>query len=157
MRDSLRHGDSELGRISITGDIVRIKLKTALDFSLALITVAAVGTGHARGADHKPRDGTLLEAEKSDAQTGFVLEPWSVDVGGGEAGGGTFAIVAALGQPDAGLANACGRVFDGGVWSASVDLRPVFCDGFEVGGTGNWANVIPIAEPTDDSQTPGGE
>ena len=157
MPDSPRRDGSELGRILTTGDIVKIKLKTALKYSLALTVVAAMGAGQASGADHKLRDGTSPQAAKSVAQTGFDLEPWSVDGGGGDTGGGTFAIVAALGQPDAGLANACGRVFDGGVWSASADLRPVFCDGFEVGGTVNWANVIPIVEPTDDSQTPGGE
>ena len=65
-------------------------------------------------------------------------------------------MVAAVGQHDTGLVNTCGRVLDGGVWSASVNLLPLFCDGFESGGTGTWGNVNPLSEPTDDSQTPGG-
>lgn len=136
---------------------MRTKLKTAVCIALAFTVAAALGGRHASGAEQNSRDGTQSQTGMSVAQTGFGLETWSVDAGGGISTGGTFAVVAAVGQPDTGLANACGRVLDGGVWAASVDLRPLFCDGFETGGTGNWGAENPITKPTDDSQASGGK
>jgi hypothetical protein len=131
------------------------EFKTILAIFVAFLVIATLGPRDASGADQKPRDGTPPQTEKSASQTGFDLDPWSVDGGGGEAGGGTFTIVAAVGQHDAGLVTDHGTVIDGGVWSISVDL--VFRDDFESVGIGMWSNAIPSPQPFADTQTPGGE
>ena len=134
------------------------KIRTKLGVLFALILVAALVPSGAAGEESRSRDGTQPDNEKTATRGVLDIDPWSVDGGGGAASGGTFAIVAAVGQHDTGLANACGRVLDGGVWSSSVDLQPLFCDGFDSAGTGNWDIVYPtMAQPIDDNQTLGGE
>lgn len=129
----------------------------ALYVFLALTLIAATGPPGVSGEELKPPDRAQPQTEEPAARGVLDITPWSVDGGGGAASGGTFAIVAAVGQHDTGLANACGRVLDGGVWSSSVDLQPLFCDGFESTGTGSWSSVNPLTGPTLNSQTSGGE
>lgn len=122
-----------------------------------LVLMAATGPPEVSAETAHPPEVIQAPAEESTTRGVLDIAPWSVDSGGGESSGGTFAIVAAVGQHDTGLANACGRVLDGGVWSAGVDLQPLFCDGFESGLTDSWSNAIPFVNPADDIQTPGGE
>ncbi len=70
------------------------------------------------------------------------MAAWSVDSGGGASSGGGFSLTASVGQPDAGLTSGCGTVLAGGLWAGAVDLQPVFCNGFESGGTDEWSSVI---------------
>jgi len=67
---------------------------------------------------------------------------WTVDGGGGESAGGSFALTATVGQPDAGMISRCGLVFDGGMWTGAVDLQLVFCGDFEGGNAGAWSAVV---------------
>lgn len=67
---------------------------------------------------------------------------WSVDGGGGESAGGGFAIIATIGQPEAGLVSQCGNVLAGGLWAGVVDFQPLFCNGFEGGGTDVWSSAV---------------
>jgi hypothetical protein len=74
----------------------------------------------------------------------YDMSWWSVDGGGGASSGGVFALTGAIGQPDAGLARACGIVLEGGMWSGPVPSEtPLFCDGFETGDVGMWSEVTP--------------
>ena len=70
------------------------------------------------------------------------MAAWSVDSGGGASSGGTFELIAAVGQPDAGQLSLGGTVVAGGLWARPVDLQALFYDGFEDGGTGEWASVV---------------
>jgi hypothetical protein len=69
------------------------------------------------------------------------MAAWSVDSGGGASSGGGFSLTASIGQPDAGLISQCGTVLAGGLWAGAVNLQPVFCNGFESGGTGGWSAI----------------
>jgi len=70
------------------------------------------------------------------------MSTWSVDAGGGQSSGGGFALVAAIGQPDAGVVARGGTALEGGVWAGAVDLGFIFGDGFESSGTGVWSSVV---------------
>ena len=66
--------------------------------------------------------------------------PWqSVDGGGGLSTGGNLAVTGTIGQPETGTAQGGGFVFDGGLWSRSVDLGGLFSDGFESGDLSAWS------------------
>lgn len=74
----------------------------------------------------------------------YDMSWWSVDGGGGTSSGGAFAVTGAIGQPDAGAAGGCAVVLDGGLWSGPIPCEtPLFCDGFESGGSGAWSGVTP--------------
>jgi hypothetical protein len=70
------------------------------------------------------------------------LSWWTVDGGGGESSGGSYTLTATAGQPDAGTLYGCWKVLDGGLWSGSMDLQPVFCDSFESSDTSMWDNTV---------------
>lgn len=70
------------------------------------------------------------------------MSAWSVDSGGGESSGGDFSLIAAIGQPDAGVLSGGGAVLAGGVWAGEMNLGFVFGDGFESGDTGSWSSVV---------------
>ena len=96
----------------------------------------------ARASDPPP------SGEEADARAAPKLKQadgmtaWSVDSGGGESSGGDFSVTAAIGQPDAGLISQCGTVLAGGLWAGAVDLQPLFCNGFESGGTDVWSSAV---------------
>lgn len=74
----------------------------------------------------------------------YDMSWWSVDGGGGSSSGGTFAVTGSVGQPDAGSARGCGTAVAGGVWAGPEPCEaPMFCDGFEDGGTGAWSSATP--------------
>jgi len=91
----------------------------------------AVGSGQDPGAEVAMKSGRADE-----------MPAWSVDSGGGEASGGDFSIIAAIGQPDVGLVSNGGTNIDGGLWAGSVDLQSIFCDGFETGDTSAWTAAV---------------
>ena len=75
------------------------------------------------------------------AESADAVDAWSADGGGGESAGGGFAVIAAIGQPDAARLSTGGLVADGGLWSGVVDLQAIFDDGFEDGNPGAWSSV----------------
>lgn len=113
-----------LGRVSFVV-VVLVLLPIA---AAAASEPAEAGVG--AGAQNAPESG------RADA-----IPVWSVDSGGGASSGGDFSLIAAIGQPDVGLVSKCGTALAGGLWAGTVDLQPVFCNGFESGGTGGWSSV----------------
>jgi hypothetical protein len=89
------------------------------------------------------------ENGRADDPTALVVDQvvtWTVDGGGGESSGGSFALTATVGQPDAGTVSRCGLVLDGGIWTGAVDLQVVFCGDFEGGHAGAWSVVVGAAK-----------
>lgn len=112
---------------------------------VAAITLAcAVATaGLAGGAEEA---GTSREnpTHASKRLQSYDMSWWSVDGGGGSSSGGSFAVAGSLGQPDAGSSRGCGTALAGGVWAGPEPCEtPLFCDGFDDGGTGAWSSVTP--------------
>jgi hypothetical protein len=107
----------------------------------AVLFVALVFTG--RPGSVVSADEDRAESRVSDAKTAAVDEivAWSVDGGGGESFGGGFVLTASVGQYDAGVVHNCGTALAGGLWSGAIDLRLVFCNGFESGDTNGWSSV----------------
>jgi len=64
---------------------------------LGVLLIMAVGVAYAQGA--------------------FDLPWWTVDGGGGDSHGGTFALSGAIGQPDATLSHGGGYTLSGGFWA----------------------------------------
>lgn len=76
----------------------------------------------------------------------FVLDWWSVDGGGGPAAGGSFELLATLGQPDAGAAVGGEYVLQGGFLGGG-DPGLIFADGFEGGTTDAWFGTVGSRRP----------
>jgi len=53
------------------------------------------------------------------AQTGYELNWWTVDDGGGTSTGGDYALGGTAGQPDAGTATGGDYVLSGGFWAGA--------------------------------------
>lgn len=70
------------------------------------------------------------------------MSTWSVDAGGGQSIGGGFALVAAIGQPDAGVVSQGDIVLAGGLWAGALDTGAIFSNGFESGDTDSWSSVV---------------
>lgn len=94
----------------------------------SILDAAEVGAAHRR-APHKRF-----------AVDGVVA--WSVDSGGDESSGGSFALTATIGQPDAGTSSQGGTVLDGGLWAGVANHGFIFGNGFEDGSTGSWSSVV---------------
>ena len=116
-----------------------MKTLRRVSFVAAVLMVLSIALA---GASEPAESGTDVGAgdvPKGGRADGMAA--WSVDSGGGESSGGDFSLTAAIGQPDAGLISQCGTVLAGGLWAGEVDLQPIFCNGFESGGTGAWSSV----------------
>lgn len=101
--------------------------------SLAGVLALASQTLTASESEPQPKD---VEAES--------INWWSVDSGGGEASGGDWAIVSAVGQHDAGALSGAPMTLDGGfVLPSAPDETPLFSDGFESGNLGAWNSATP--------------
>lgn len=73
-----------------------------------------------------------------------AMDWWSVDAGGGRAAGGTWTVVSAIGQFDAGSLGGGSFDLDGGfIETVEPGEPPLFADGFETGDTGAWSSVSP--------------
>lgn len=59
----------------------------------------------------------LLPAAGATAQTNYAILWWSVDGGGGDSGGGQYAVRGTLGQPEAGTISGGSFTLTGGFWS----------------------------------------
>lgn len=59
------------------------------------------------------------------AQTsGFSLDWWTVDGGGGTSTGGAYALSSSTGQPDAGVLSGDGYQLSGGFWAGGPESIP---------------------------------
>lgn len=116
-------------------DATRLVGVVASMFLMLMIPLAGASEGMASGEEME----TLVVPKSGRAES---MTAWSVDSGGGESSGGGFSLTAAIGQEDAGRISQCGTVLVGGLWGNTVDLQPVFCNGFESGGTGGWTSVV---------------
>jgi hypothetical protein len=54
------------------------------------------------------------------ASTGYSLDWWTVDGGGGTSAGGDYALSGTLGQPDAGASSGGMYILNGGFWGADA-------------------------------------
>ena len=54
------------------------------------------------------------------AQTGLVLDWWTIDAGGGTSTGGGFTLTGTSGQPDAGALAGGGFTLTGGFWNEAT-------------------------------------
>lgn len=104
---------------------------------LLMLLIPPVGASQGTGSGEEMKITVVPGSWRADA-----MAAWSVDSGGGASSGGGFSFTASTGQPDAGLISQCGTVLAGGLWAGAVDLQPVFCNGFESGGTGSWTSVV---------------
>lgn len=101
--------------------------------SVAALFVAVTGAASAAGPDPPP------EAVAADA-----MDWWSVDGGGGRASGGTWTVVSAIGQFDAGSLSGGSLDLEGGfIVADEPGETPLFADGFESGDTGAWSSASP--------------
>jgi len=116
---------------------------------LAAIAVASVVATTGLAVASEAADTTIAMSRENPSPEPKLLQPydlswWSVDGGGGSSSGGAFTVTGSVGQPDAGSAGGCGLALAGGVWSGPEPCgTPLFCDGFESGGTGAWSSVTP--------------
>ena len=109
------------------------KLLLAVVLPLVLVFAGASSVATTTEPDQPP-DGVSADA----------MDWWSVDSGGGEASGGSWTMVSAVGQHDAGPLSGAGLTLDGGFVVAPEPLGPlIFADGFESGNHGAWSSVIP--------------
>ena len=80
-----------------------------------------------------------LKAVAADA-----MDWWSVDSGGGEASGGSWSVIAVVGQHDAGTLSGSSTTLDGGFVLVPMPAETtLFADGFESGDFGAWSSVSP--------------
>jgi hypothetical protein len=101
--------------------------------SVAGLIVAAAVAASAAGPDPPP-----------DAVTADGMDWWSVDTGGGRASGGTWSVVSAIGQFDAGGLSGGSLDLEGGFLIADEPGEPpLFADGFESGDLGAWSSASP--------------
>ena len=69
----------------------------------------------------------------------YTLDWWSIDGGGGASTGGSFDLIAAAGQTEAGASSSGGTMLESGLWAGVIDLQLIFADGFETGDTSLWS------------------
>ncbi len=101
--------------------------------AVAALIVAASMAASAAGPDPPP------EAVAADG-----MDWWSVDGGGGRASGGTWSVVSAVGQFDAGSLSGGSLDLEGGFVVADESGEPpLFADGFESGDLGAWSSASP--------------
>jgi len=101
--------------------------------SVAALVIAAVASASAAGPD-----------PPSEVVAADGMDWWSVDGGGGRANGGTWSVVSAIGQFDAGSLSGGSLDLDGGFIVADEPREPpLFADGFETGDLGAWSSVTP--------------
>lgn len=62
----------------------------------------------------------IAAAAAAVAQSGYTLDWWTVDSGGGRSTGGPYALGGAAGQPDAGSASGGGYTLSGGFWAGTA-------------------------------------
>ncbi len=62
----------------------------------------------------------LLIVSTALARSGYDLSWWTVDGGGGTASGGSYILVGAIGQPDAGILTGGDYTLGGGFWGGGV-------------------------------------
>ena len=111
-----------------------------VSFVVAVLVVLPIALAGASEPAESGADVGARDAPKEGRADGMAA--WSVDSGGGASSGGGFSLNAAIGQPDAGMISRCGTVLAGGLWAGEVDLQPLFCNGFESGGTGAWSSGV---------------
>ena len=105
---------------------------------LIAVSVAALVVGAAVAASAAEPD-PPPEVVAADA-----MDWWSVDGGGGRANGGTWSVVSAIGQFDAGSLSGGSLDLEGGfVVPDEPGEPPLFADGFETGDLGAWSSVTP--------------
>jgi hypothetical protein len=120
---------------------LRCLLASLVIVSLAAAAIAADTGSPATGDTTSSTPGPTAE---TDLLAPYDMSWWSVDGGGGTSSGGLFAVTGAIGQPDAGAADGCCTMLDGGVWSGALPGgAPVFCDGFESGDSEAWSGATP--------------
>lgn len=61
---------------------------------------------------------SLFSIGVSLAADGFAIPWWTVDGGGGQSAGGSYALTGTLGQTDAGISSAGSYELSGGFWEA---------------------------------------
>ena len=79
-----------------------MKIRTLLP---AFLIIAALGTA------------SLAAGQ---AQTGYSIDWWTTDGGGGISSGGGYSLEGTIGQPDAGLLSGGGYSLTGGYWGGAV-------------------------------------
>lgn len=70
------------------------------------------------------------------------LSWWSIDAGGGQSSAGSLGLTGVIGQPESGTASFGGLIFDGGLWSTTLDFGAIFADDFESGNTDAWSTQV---------------
>ena len=68
--------------------------------------------------------------ERTPEGTGYTMDWFTVDAGGGRSSGGGFNVEGTFGQPDAGDASGSGFALRGGFWPGELP-DPLFKNGFE--------------------------
>lgn len=87
---------------------------------LALVASTPLAAGEAaRGKQERVPEGT-----------GYTMDWFTVDAGGGSSSGGGFSVEGTFGQPDAGDASGSGFALRGGFWPGELP-DPLFRNGFE--------------------------
>lgn len=91
-----------------------------------------------------PDLGAAEPAGSPKAVSADAMDWWSVDSGGGEASGGSWAMAAVVGQHDAGTLSGSSVTLHGGFTLVPEPAEPpLFADGFEDGNHGAWSSVSP--------------
>jgi len=113
---------------------MRTAVRVCVVFALLLvIPISPAGASEPAGSGIEGDARAAPKFERADGMTA-----WSVDSGGGESNGGGFTLLAAIGQPDAGVVSQGDTVLSGGIWAGALGSGCLFCDGFESGDTGAW-------------------
>ncbi len=80
----------------------------------------------------------MLTASTARAQ--FSMDWYTIDAGGGDTVGGTFALSSTIGQPDAGALTGGAFQITGGYWAGTIPACYANCDG---------STVVPILNVND--------